>query len=152
MRKTGRLLIVDEPPAPCGFGAEIAARVADAGFDDLDAPIRRLNGRVLAHAVQPAARSGRRSATGGDCRGDSRPDPGIDLLREVHSLHERVTTMAHEIRIPRLGWSMEEGTFVGWLKQPGDEVAVGEPLFELEGEKAVQEIELARRGHSVLAA
>jgi len=44
VHKTGRLLIVDETFAPCGFGAEIAARVVDAGFDDLDAPIRRLNG------------------------------------------------------------------------------------------------------------
>ncbi len=42
--KTGRLLIVDEAFAPCGIGAEVAARLADAGFDDLDAPIRRLNG------------------------------------------------------------------------------------------------------------
>jgi 2-oxoisovalerate dehydrogenase E1 component len=42
--KTGRLLIVDEPPAPCGFAAEIAAQIADAGFNDLDAPIRRLTG------------------------------------------------------------------------------------------------------------
>ncbi len=42
--KTGRLLIVDEAFAPCGIGAEIAAQMADAGFDDLDAPIRRLNG------------------------------------------------------------------------------------------------------------
>lgn len=42
--KTGRLLIVDEPPAPCGFAAEIAAQVTDAGFNDLDAPIRRLTG------------------------------------------------------------------------------------------------------------
>jgi 2-oxoisovalerate dehydrogenase E1 component len=42
--KTGRLLIVDETFAPYGFGAEIAARIVEAGFDDLDAPIRRLNG------------------------------------------------------------------------------------------------------------
>jgi 2-oxoisovalerate dehydrogenase E1 component len=42
--KTGRLLIVDETFGPFGLGAEIAARVADAGFDNLDAPIRRLNG------------------------------------------------------------------------------------------------------------
>jgi 2-oxoisovalerate dehydrogenase E1 component len=42
--KTGRLLIVDETFAPYGFGAEVAAQVADAGFDELDAPIRRLNG------------------------------------------------------------------------------------------------------------
>jgi 2-oxoisovalerate dehydrogenase E1 component len=42
--KTGRLLIVDETFAPYGLGAEIAAIIADRGFDNLDAPIRRLNG------------------------------------------------------------------------------------------------------------
>jgi 2-oxoisovalerate dehydrogenase E1 component len=42
--KTGRLLIVDEAFGPFGLGAEIAAHVADRGFDDLDAPIRRLHG------------------------------------------------------------------------------------------------------------
>ena len=41
--KTGRVLIVDEDYAPYGAGAEIAAQVADLGFDDLDAPVRRLN-------------------------------------------------------------------------------------------------------------
>jgi 2-oxoisovalerate dehydrogenase E1 component len=42
--KTGRLLIVDEAFGLYGIGAEIAARVADDYFDELDAPIRRLNG------------------------------------------------------------------------------------------------------------
>src|SRR5947208_13301491 len=49
--------------------------------------------------------------------------------------------MPYEIVIPRLGWSMEEGTFVRWLKEDGDVVRAGEPLFELEGDKAIQEIE-----------
>jgi len=61
VKKTGRLLIVDEAFAPCSLGAEIAARVADLGFDDLDAPVRRLNGAFaptpysppLEHAVTP---------------------------------------------------------------------------------------------------
>ena len=44
VHKTGRLLIVDEDYAPAGIGAEIAAQAADLGFDDLDAPVRRLNG------------------------------------------------------------------------------------------------------------
>ncbi|MBI2805674.1 MAG: dehydrogenase E1 component subunit alpha/beta [Planctomycetes bacterium] len=44
VRKTGRLLIVDEAFMPFGIGAEIAAQIADRGFDDLDAPVRRLNG------------------------------------------------------------------------------------------------------------
>ena len=43
--KTGRLLIVDEDFAHCGVSAEIAAQLADRGFDELDAPIRRLNGK-----------------------------------------------------------------------------------------------------------
>ena len=51
--KTGRLLIVDEAFAPCGIGAEIAAQVADAGFDDLDAPIRRLNGAFTPTPYSP---------------------------------------------------------------------------------------------------
>ena len=42
--KTGRLLIVDESFGHGGIGAEIAAQLADRGFDELDAPIRRLNG------------------------------------------------------------------------------------------------------------
>jgi 2-oxoisovalerate dehydrogenase E1 component len=50
VRKTGRLLIVDEDFAPCGIGAEIAAQIGDQIFDDLDAPIRRLNG---AHTPTP---------------------------------------------------------------------------------------------------
>jgi len=49
--------------------------------------------------------------------------------------------MAHPITVPRLGWSMEQGTFLGWKKKNGDFVRAGEVLFELEGEKAAQEIE-----------
>lgn len=54
--------------------------------------------------------------------------------------------MAEEIRFPRLGWSMEEGRFVGWLRASGDTIREGEPLFEMEGEKAVQEIESVGAG------
>ena len=54
--------------------------------------------------------------------------------------------MAIPITIPRLGWSMEEGVFAGWLKRDGDEVRAGEPLFSLEGDKATQEIEALDSG------
>ena len=54
VKRTGRLLIVDEAFAPCSLGAEIAARVADAGFDDLDAPIRRLNGAFCPTPYSPS--------------------------------------------------------------------------------------------------
>jgi 2-oxoisovalerate dehydrogenase E1 component len=53
VHKTGRLLIVDEAFAPYGFGAEVSARVAEDGFDDLDAPIRRLNGAFAPTPYSP---------------------------------------------------------------------------------------------------
>jgi pyruvate dehydrogenase E1 component beta subunit len=42
--RTGRLVIVHEAPLTCGFGAEIAARVAGAGLMNLLAPIERVAG------------------------------------------------------------------------------------------------------------
>jgi len=53
VKKTGRLLIVDEAFAPFGLGAEVAARVIDSGFDDLDAPIRRLHGAFTPTPYSP---------------------------------------------------------------------------------------------------
>lgn len=54
--------------------------------------------------------------------------------------------MAVPITVPRLGWNMDEGVFVGWLKADGEAVRVGEPLFQLEGEKATQDVEAADAG------
>lgn len=54
--------------------------------------------------------------------------------------------MPIQITIPRLGWSMEEGTFAGWQKHDGQMVRRGDILFELEGEKALQEIEAVDEG------
>ena len=45
------------------------------------------------------------------------------------------------VAVPRLGWNMEEGTFVGWLKADGEAVRPGDRMFQLEGDKAVEEVE-----------
>ena len=49
--------------------------------------------------------------------------------------------MAVEVTLPRQGWSMEEAAFVEWLKKDGDAVKSGDPLFSVETDKTVQEIE-----------
>jgi pyruvate dehydrogenase E2 component (dihydrolipoamide acetyltransferase) len=49
--------------------------------------------------------------------------------------------MATEIKLPRLGQGMESGTVVRWLKQEGERVEKGEPLYELDTEKVTQEVE-----------
>jgi pyruvate dehydrogenase E2 component (dihydrolipoamide acetyltransferase) len=45
------------------------------------------------------------------------------------------------VTIPRLGWNMEEGIFVEWLKADGAAVRAGDAVFRLEGEKATEDIE-----------
>jgi pyruvate dehydrogenase E2 component (dihydrolipoamide acetyltransferase) len=54
--------------------------------------------------------------------------------------------MPIEITVPRLGWSMEEGTFSGWLKQNGDQVSAGEPLFAVESDKVTMDVESLDNG------
>ncbi|MDD5699222.1 MAG: dihydrolipoamide acetyltransferase family protein [Victivallaceae bacterium] len=49
--------------------------------------------------------------------------------------------MPIEITLPRQGWSMEKAAFVEWLKKDGETVSPGDPLFAVETDKAVQDIE-----------
>jgi acetoin:2,6-dichlorophenolindophenol oxidoreductase subunit beta len=42
VKKTGRLVIVEEGNARCGFAAELSMQVMEHGFDLLDAPIKRV--------------------------------------------------------------------------------------------------------------
>jgi pyruvate dehydrogenase E2 component (dihydrolipoamide acetyltransferase) len=49
--------------------------------------------------------------------------------------------MAIPITIPRLGWNMEQGVFIGWLKADGEKVRSGDSLFTLESDKATEDVE-----------
>ena len=48
--------------------------------------------------------------------------------------------MATEISVPALGESVSEGTIAEWLKQPGDAVAVDEPIASLETDKVAVDV------------
>ncbi|OUN00719.1 MAG: hypothetical protein BAA04_08655 [Firmicutes bacterium ZCTH02-B6] len=48
--------------------------------------------------------------------------------------------------MPQMGFDMQEGTLVRWLKQPGDQVQRGEAIAEVETDKAVVEIESFHTG------
>jgi pyruvate dehydrogenase E2 component (dihydrolipoamide acetyltransferase) len=54
--------------------------------------------------------------------------------------------VASEVKLPRLGQGMESGTIVKWLKNEGDPVEKGEPLYELDTDKVTQEVEAEASG------
>lgn len=55
--------------------------------------------------------------------------------------------------MPKLGLTMEKGTITRWFKKEGERVEKGEPLFEIETEKIIQEIEAPASGilHKIIA-
>jgi pyruvate dehydrogenase E2 component (dihydrolipoamide acetyltransferase) len=72
-------------------------------------------------------------------------DPGIRSRRKGRvagqgQIEGRIV-MVQIVSMPKLGQTVEESTVVKWHKQPGDQVAKGEIIFEIETDKAVLEIE-----------
>src|SRR5579863_10059612 len=54
--------------------------------------------------------------------------------------------MATQVILPALGMSQETGTIVQWLKSEGEQVAKGEPIAEIETDKATVELEAPASG------
>ncbi|MEO7937781.1 MAG: lipoyl domain-containing protein [Burkholderiaceae bacterium] len=54
--------------------------------------------------------------------------------------------MSTEILFPKIGFSMNEGTLAEWLAHDGATVKEGEPLYSLESDKSVVEIESPATG------
>ena len=54
--------------------------------------------------------------------------------------------MEKEIKMPKLRPEMKEGVLCAWLKEEGARVSVGEPVFEIETDKVVNQVESTENG------
>lgn len=54
--------------------------------------------------------------------------------------------MATDILLPKLGFSMNEGTLTEWLVPDGGQAVEGQPLYALESDKSVTEVEAPASG------
>lgn len=54
--------------------------------------------------------------------------------------------MSIEVILPKLGFSMNEGTLAEWLVADGGQAVEGEPLYALESDKSTNEVESPASG------
>ena len=54
--------------------------------------------------------------------------------------------MSEELNMPQMGYDMKEGVVVKWLMEEGSEVKIGDPVAEIETDKAVVEFESYAEG------
>ena len=173
LRKTHRVLVVDEAWAMCGMGGEIAQAINELAFDELDGPVGRLHTAPTSHPFAPALERAmlvdagrvvdavRKVLAGTPPVPDHWYAPGIrSTAATVSSTPARVAPAAPSAALPADVASAEEepitmpfgdltvsqGTLVRWLKAVGDAVIEGEVVAEIETDKAVVEIEAPAHG------
>lgn len=167
VRKTHRLLIVDEAWAMCGLGGEIAQAINELAFDELDAPPGRLHTAPTSHPFAPVLEramlvdtarivQGVRDVISGKppvpdhwytvgLKSAAPANPVSVPVKPQPATPEPKTAPAasddEPITMPFGDLTVSEGTVVKWLKAVGDAVKEGELIAEIETDKAVVEIE-----------
>jgi 2-oxoisovalerate dehydrogenase E1 component len=172
VKKTHRLLVVDEAWAMCGMGGEIAQTINELAYDELDGPVGRLHTAPVSHPFAPvleramlvdAARimEGVRNIIAGRAPVPDHwhttgivaeavvpaPAPApVSVPVAVAAPVAAASTDDEPINMPFGDLTVSEGTLVKWLKSVGDLVKEGDVVAEIETDKAVVEIEAPASG------
>ena len=169
VRKTHRLLVVDEGYAMCGIGAELGQAMNELVFDELDAPVARLHTDPVVHPLAPALEramlvdAGRIATAARDVvagkpkvpwhwRNAAGMAPAVSappVAAPRTAPPEPAKTVepslppvdGEPITMPFGDLTISEGKVVRWAKAVGDAVKAGELVAEVETDKAVVEIE-----------
>jgi 2-oxoisovalerate dehydrogenase E1 component len=173
VRRTHRLLVVDEAYAMFGVGAELGQTMNELCFDDLDAPVARLHTAPVTHPFAPALERAMLVSTDRVVeaaerlmRGEAAP---IERLGMASGLGTRpapapprpmpaartnappmnvvsATIAGTPITMPFGDLTVNEGRLVKWYHKIGETVTAGEHVADIETDKAVVEIESPATG------
>lgn len=169
VRKTHRLLVVDEGYAMFGVGAELAQSINELAFDELDGPVARLHTDPVPHPFAPVleramlvntdaiANAVRRTIAG-------HADPIRRLGREAGGMAapvaapvkpvavakaapvQEVAVDGEPVKMPFGDLTVSEGKLIRWVAAEGAKVEQGALVAEVETDKAVVEIEAPAAG------
>ena len=132
VRKTSKVVIVDEANQTCAAGAQVAALIAERAWEDLDGPVVRVSTPDVPIPFSPDARAGRappgRRREGGRAVSSSSTETLVDVA------------------MPQMGVSVAEGTVVEWKKQLGDWVEADEIIASISTDKIDTDVESPATG------
>lgn len=169
VRRTHRLLVVDEGWSAFGVGAELGQSVMEMAFDELDAPVARLHTEPVSHPFGPAleramlvsvegvADAARalmagvavlptrwRGRAGGNLAASPMAAPGSSTPKTPAPPEDSVD--GEPVRMPFGDLTVDSGRLVRWTAPDGAQVAKGDIVAEIETDKAVVDIEAPATG------
>ena len=124
--------MVDEGYERYGVTAEIASVIADGAFYYLDAPVKRMGAMDVPVPFSPVLED------------LTVPTEKTRVRRRPGPLQGRL--MPARVIMPALELAQDSGKVLQWLRSPGDTVRKGDPLLEIETDKATVEIEAPASG------
>ena len=167
VRRTHRLLVVDEGWSAFGVGAELGQSVQELAFDELDAPIARLHTEPVTHPFGPPLERAMlvntdriiaiaRAVIAGAAppprrwsgRADGAQAPIAPPIAPPIAAASRSAPAIEgdPINMPFGDLTVSEGKLVRWVAADGARVKAGELVAEIETDKAMVEIEAPSAG------
>jgi 2-oxoisovalerate dehydrogenase E1 component len=175
VRRTHRLLVVDEAYAMYGVGAELAQAMNELCFDALDGPVARLHTAPVSHPFAPSLEKAMLISTemivdrvhrvmagyadpidrvraAGNAQTHRCPADPIGNATPTREQAKPPDVLAQAqadgefITMPFGDLTVSEGRVVKWHRKLGDHLATGEHVADIETDKAVVEIESPKDG------
>ncbi len=144
VERTGRLLVAHEANRTGGFGGEVVAQVAEHGWKQLVAPVRRIAARDTPVPYAPRLEA-EHLPSHAEVLAAAR-----ELVRDRRRRSEYYSrTVPTDVVMPQMGESITEGTITKWRIPVGETVARDDPLFDIATDKVDTEVPAALSGRLV---